>query len=91
MKIKISYHSIQSDHILAVPEFTHSEIVEATGLNDKKLIKYISGQTDWYGNRFRKLGNSDKDKFIKRMGFAYTSPAGGAKVEEYKAPSVKKL
>lgn len=91
MKIKISYHSILSDHLLAVPEFTHSEIVEAKGFNDKKLIKHISDKKDHYSNHFRKLSDRDKDKFIKMMGFDYTSHAGGVKVKEYKAPHVKKL
>ena len=84
MKIKISYCSIKSDHILAMPELTHSEIVEAEDLGDPKLVNYITSQKDWYGHKFRKDSR-------KTFGFNYTSNTGVVKVEEYKEPWVKEL
>ncbi len=82
MKIKISYCSIKSGHILAMPELTHSEIVEAKGLGDPKLVKYITSQKDYYGHKFKKK---------KTFGFDYTSNTGAVRVEEYKELQVKKL
>jgi hypothetical protein len=85
MNIIISYHTIESDHVLATPEFTHSEVIEALGFDDPKLIKYIESKTDGYGHKFKKK---------KNFGFDYISRAGGVKVEEYKElekPKIKKL
>ena len=39
MKYEIRYHSIQSDHILAVPEFSHKEIVDAK--TRQHVIRYV--------------------------------------------------
>ncbi len=83
MKYKIKYHYIMSDHILASPEFHHSEIVEAKTRAD--LDKYIKSQKDDYGNHFKKA------KSKKMFGFDYTSRVGGVKVEVYKPPKVKKV
>jgi len=80
MKVKIKYHTIQSDHILASPEFTHSEIVEYE--SKQKLQRYIESQKDGYGHNFKK---------DKSLGFDYISRAGGVKVEPYKPPKVKKI
>jgi hypothetical protein len=87
MKIKINYHSIQSDHILAMPEFSHCEIVEAEGLNDPKLVNYITSQKDEYGSKFKKADKKTKSL----LGFDYISRAGGVKIEKYKEPKTKKL
>jgi len=85
MKIKISYYGIQSDHVLAIPKFTHSEIVETEyGFIDPKLTEYISGQKDWDGYKFKKCAK-------KKFGFDYISKSGGVKVEVYKEPRIKKL
>lgn len=82
MKIKIEYFEIQSDHILAVPEFFKSELVEADSLEDQKLVDYITSKTDGYKNHFVKENI---------MGFNYTSRTGAVKVSEYVEPTVKKL
>lgn len=79
-RYKINYHSIQSDHILATPEFTHSEIVEVD--SDEKLQEYIESKTDGYDNHFKK---EDKPFF----GFDYISRTGGVKVEEYNPKIIK--
>lgn len=80
MKIEITYCTIQSNHILAVPEPTHSEIVEVDSWKD--LDKYIEKQSDLYGNRFKK---------DKSFGFRYISGAGGVKVKRYKPPKINKI
>lgn len=80
MKIKVKYYSIQSDHILAVPAFSHSEIVEVSSY--EKLDKYIKKQKDPYGHHYRKE---------KYLGFDYISNAGAVKVGLYKSPRVKKI
>jgi len=82
MKYEIRYHEIMSDHILAVPEFSRKEVVEADTQRD--LRKYIEKQKDGWGNPFKK----SKDKFA---GFDYISRAGGIKVKVYKPPKVKKI
>lgn len=84
MIVKIKYHEIMSDHILATPQFDRSELVECDGLDDPKLISYIESKKDHYSNNFKK----SKDKFL---GFDYISHAGGVKVEEYVHPEIKKL
>ncbi|HEC64613.1 hypothetical protein LCGC14_2575010 [marine sediment metagenome] len=84
MKIKIIYCSILSDHVLAMPEFTHSEMVKAKGLSDPKLVNYITSQKDRYGHKFKKDSK-------KTFGFDYTSNQGGVKVEVYEEPHVKQL
>lgn len=85
MRYEIRYHSIQSDHILAIPEFSHREIVDAA--SPEKLRKYIEGQKDEYGNRYKKAKFKDK----KMFGFDYVSSAGAVKVKKYKPPKVKKI
>ena len=85
MKILISYHSIgYGANLFATPEFTHSEIVEAKGLDDPKLIDYICNQKDLYDCKFEK-----KDKPF--MGFDYVSNQGGVKVSLYNESKVIKL
>jgi len=82
MKIRIEYHSIEyGAHIFATPQFTHSEIVEANGLDDPKLIEYITSKKDLYGCNFK-----IKDKPF--MGFDYISNQGGVKVSVYKEPNI---
>jgi len=78
-KYEIRYHSIQSDHILAIPEFSHKEIVKTT---PKKLQKYIESKTDEYGGHYKKE---------KEFGFDYVSNAGGVKVKLYKEPKIKEV
>jgi hypothetical protein len=80
VRYKIKYHSIQSDHILAVPQFSHSEIIECD--SKVRLDTYIRSQKDEYGHHYKKGG--------KQFGFDYTSNAGGVKVKPYR-PKVKKI
>ncbi len=80
MRMKIKYYSIQSDHILAIPAYSRSEIVDVKSF--KELQKYIESQKDGYGHKFKKK---------KSFGFDYTSVAGAVKVESYKPPKVKKI
>jgi len=82
MRYEIRYHTIQSDHILAIPEFSHKEVVEAT--TPLKLRKYIESKKDEYGHHYKK---AKKPSF----GFDYTSNAGGVKVKPYKPPKVRKV
>lgn len=85
MKYKITYHEIQSDHILAVPEAVNSEIVEADSLS--KIDKHICSKKDWNGNNYRRASATDK----KMFGFDYISSTGGVKVKKYRFAKVKKL
>jgi len=82
MKIKISYFDIMSDHILASPEFSSCEVVEANGLDDKKLDEYIISKQDFYGHHYKKEYSH---------GFDYISNQGAVKVEIYEEPKVKRL
>lgn len=84
MKVKIRYHEINSDHILASPEFDREEIVECESFDDPKLISYIESKTDFWRHKFKK---SKK----RTMGFDYISKQGGVKVEEYIEPNIKTL
>ena len=84
MKIKIKYHEIKSDHIMATPEYDRKEFIECDGLDDPKLISYIETKKDWYGHYF-KLSKK------KTLGFNYISNRGGVKVEEYIEPNIKTL
>ena len=84
MKKTIIYCSIQSDHILAVPEETHREVIEVSSM--AKLQRYIETKKDDYGHRYKK-----SEKTCKSFGFDYISIAGGVKVEDYKPPTVKKI
>ena len=87
MKIRITYCNILSDHILATPEETSSEIVEVKNMNDPALKEYIEAKKDWYGHNFKKASVKDK----KTLGFDYISHAGGVKLYEYVSPKIKKL
>ncbi len=82
-KVKIEYHSIQSDHILAFPEFDHSEVVEYE--TPRKLQRYIESKKDDWGNYYKK---PDKKK---SFGFDYVSRTGGVKVKPYKPTKIKKI
>lgn len=73
MKYKIEFHSIQSDHMLAMPELDYIEYIETN--SPLKLKKYIESKKDSYGNYF---------KFKKEFGYDYISRAGGVKVKLYK-------
>ena len=83
MKVRINYHSISyGAHVFATPDFTNSEIVEVSSLNDEKLKNYIESKKDDYGHPFKKE---------EIFGFDYTSHAGGVKVEIYNEPNIKVL
>ena len=77
---KIEYHLIQSNHILAIPEFSSEEFVNVD--SEEKLQEYIESQKDSYGNSYTKN---------ESFGFQYISHAGGVKVREYKKPLIKTL
>ena len=79
MKYKIKYYYIKSDHLLALPEYDHEEIVSVESI--QKLKKYIESKKDHYGNNF---------KTDKSHGFDYISNQGGIKVELYN-PQIKKI
>jgi hypothetical protein len=85
MKSLVKYYSIQSDHLLAIPEYSHKEVVEHA--TPEKLRKYIEAQKDEYGGYYRKATAERK----KRFGFDYTSGSGAVKVEKYKPQKVKKI
>ena len=81
MKIRIIYCDIKSDHLMAVPEPTSSEIVEVSSW--ARLDKYIlKKKKDAYGHPFKK---------DKSFGFRYTSSTGGIKVETYVKPYIKRI
>lgn len=80
MQYKIKYCTVLGDSILAIPECTHSEIVEVATYKDLK--KYIESKTDDYGNKFK-----EKNSF----GFQFISNRGGVKISEYLPPKVKKI
>jgi hypothetical protein len=76
MKKVIQYYLVQGDHIFAVPEPHHSELIE----NDDpvKLRKYIESQKDSYGCFYK------KKKFTGfGLDFDYTSNQGAVKVKDY--------
>ncbi len=81
-RVIINYHTIKSDHIFATPEYTHSEVVNASSPAD--LINYVEKQTDQYGHNF-------KYEEEKSFGFDFISHAGGVKIEDYNDPDVKKI
>ncbi len=80
MKYVIRYYEIQSDHILATPEYSRSEIVEAS--SDHSLQKYIESKKDSYGNSFEKK---------KSFGFDYISHTGAVEVSIYTEPAIKRI
>ena len=80
MKYLIKYYEIQSDHILASPEYDRSEIIETSSSNDLK--KYIESKKDQYGNNF---------KMKSDFGFDYISNSGAVKVSVYKEPVAKRI
>jgi hypothetical protein len=82
MKYEIRYHTIQSDHLLAVPEFSHKEIVDAK--TRQHVIRYVKKQKDEYGHHYKYHPE-------KRYGFDFTSNAGGVKIRKYKPPKVKRI
>ena len=69
----ISYHSIQSDHILATPQFDYAEYVEGT---EQKVIKRIKSKTDGWSNPYRKAD--------EMFGFDFISNQGAVDYKEYK-------
>ena len=81
MKIRVQYFEIMSDHIFATPQYDREELVEATSLNDPKLIAYIESKKDFCGNNFKKSET-------KSYGFDYISNAGAVKVVKYIEPKV---
>ena len=85
MKYEIRYHEIMSDHILAVPQFSHKEIIDAA--TPSAVRSYVESKKDGYGNHFKEASTRIK----KLVGFDYTSSAGAVKVKKYKAPKVKKI
>ena len=79
VKYEIRYYLIKSDHFLAIPEFSHKEIVKTTF---KNLQKYIESKKDAYCNHYKKK---------KSFGFDYVSNTGGVKVKLYKEPIIKRI
>ena len=81
MQKVIIYHSIQSDHILAVPQETHRETIETKSM--AKLREYVETQMDAYGHKFKKSSRQES------FGFDYLSKEGGVKIED--PPEVKRI
>lgn len=78
MKYEIEYYTIQSDHILAVPQYSHSEIVDSTL---PRIRKYIRGKGYHLAKAWTK----------KNFDFDFTNAWGAVKIKEYKSPKVKKI
>ena len=78
MKYVIEYYTIQSDHILAIPQFSHKEIVDSTL---PKIGKYLRGK----GYSLAKASTK------KAFGFDFTDNWGAVKVKKYVAPRIKKI
>ena len=82
MRYKLEIYSIQSDHLLAFPEFDHFMYVESDDID-----KYIREKmTDGYGHHYEKADAKSKRIF----GFDYTSHVGALNVNEYKEPKFEK-
>lgn len=79
MKYLVRYYWIQSDHILATPEFHHEEIIECSG--PREIKEYVEKQSDGWENKYKQK---------KSFGFDYISSQGGVKVSEYN-PKIKKI
>lgn len=84
-KYEIRYYEIQSDHILAMPEFHHKEVVEAKFYNE--ALAYIRKQKDGYGHKYRLA----TDEEHKMFGFDFHSAAGAVKIRKYKPRKVKQI
>lgn len=82
MRYIVKYYYIKSDHIFAVPEYDHEEIVNVKKIGD--LHKYIESKKDQYGHYFKYSAN-------KSFGFNYISGAGGVKIKLYKEPIIKQI
>jgi len=80
MRKVVKYYGIKSDHLLAMPEFTHEEVIECD--NEEQLVDYIQSQTDDWGNSFKKESSH---------GYDYISRLGGVKVNDYVGPVIKKI
>lgn len=79
MKYKIKYYEIQSDHILAVPQFSSEEIIEADSL--ASVDKYIRKKG------YFKAKPATKENFD----FDYTNSWGAVKIKRYLPPKVKRI
>jgi len=78
MKYEIRYHEIRSDHVLAVPEYTHKEVVDSTL---PKIDKYL-----------RKKGYNRAGARTKKIfDFDFTNNWGAVKVKKYQPPKVKRI
>ena len=87
MKYIIEYYWIQSDHILATPDYGKSETVECNSI--KELDDYLSKQHDpWNKKNYYKKATEEEKKMF---GFDYISRQGGVKIEKYKSPKFKKI
>lgn len=78
MKLIVEYYEMQSDHLLAMPEYDREEFIEVK--NEDELDRYISTKKDWYGCEYKK---------DKSHGFDYISGQGGIKIKEYEEPKFR--
>lgn len=78
---RISYQTVQSDHIFASPEEHEFEFVKAKKIED--LYKRISKRKDLCGHPYL-VCDPIKDKYVMEMGFKFKSHRGGVKIEEIK-------
>ena len=80
-EFEITYCTVQSDHILAIPTAHRSEVVICGSWD---MIKdHIEGQSDLYGHPYTYDPNHT-------FGFWFKSHAGGAKVKPYREKKVQK-
>lgn len=83
-KYIIEVREIQSDHVLATPDFKKNIYISAE--NRKEAEQYIlANLKDGYGGKFKKAGNKTKRMF----GVDFVSRAGAIVLKEYKPPRFK--
>lgn len=86
MKYVINYHSVQSEHIFATPQHTHSEFVEVDTV--ERLNEYISTKRDLWGHSYRVNEEFGNPNSVSKQ-YNYISNQGGVIVEEYTQPDFR--
>lgn len=72
----IRYHSIQSDHILATPQFDYAEYV--TGTEVQVIERIVTEKVDDWGNAYTRESKE------RMFGFDFISNTGAVDYTEYK-------
>ena len=86
MKFRIEIREIQSDHMLASPQFLKNEYIEAPSKKAAELY-ILTNIKDGSGNKFKKA-NAERKKMFK---VDFTSPTGSIVLHEHKEPKFKKI